>query len=57
MGATMTIAGGNTNGRYTSQTDFGLFDENWLLFKMIDFLKITFIDIINLVLYIYFVVI
>ena len=27
MGATMTIAGGNTNGRYTSQTDFGLFDK------------------------------
>ena len=24
MGATMTIAGGNTNGRYTCQTDFGL---------------------------------
>mgnify|MGYP001498626506 FL=1 len=27
MGAKMTIAGGNTNGRYTSQTDFGLFDK------------------------------
>ena len=27
MGATMTIAGGNTNGRYTSQTDFGLLDK------------------------------
>ncbi len=24
MGATMPIAGGNTNGRYTFQTDFGL---------------------------------
>ena len=27
MGATMTIAGGNTNGRYTSQTDFALLDK------------------------------
>ena len=27
MGATMTIAGGNTNGRYTSQTDFGLLEK------------------------------
>ena len=27
MGATMIIAGGNTNGRYTSQTDFGLLDK------------------------------
>ena len=27
MGATMTITGGNTNGRYTSQTDFGLLDK------------------------------
>ena len=27
MGATMTIAGGNTNGRYTSQTDFDLLEK------------------------------
>ena len=27
MGATMTTAGENTNGKYTSQTDFGLFDK------------------------------
>ena len=27
MGAAMIIAGGNTNGRYTSQTDFGLLDK------------------------------
>ncbi len=27
LGATMTIVGGNTNGRYTYQTDFGLLDK------------------------------
>ena len=27
MGATMTIAGGNTNGRDTSETEFGLLDK------------------------------
>ena len=27
MGAAMTIAGGNSNGRYTSQTDFGLLEK------------------------------
>ena len=27
MGATMTIVGGNTNGRFTSQTNFNLLDK------------------------------
>ena len=27
MGASMTIAGGNTNGRYTSQTDFNFLEK------------------------------